>query len=164
MIPRSDTDEYDTLSIIYFSCYYPHDELHKTLISFSSMILPTFAGILLRHGSYYLFLKRSEKSRNWPLHWTIPGGKIENNEDPLECAIRETLEEVGVKIQPHDILQEIIVHATYIDGEKTAYIYLIDTWEGMPDNLEPGLHDAFVWKTLDELPYPLIPHIRVGVE
>lgn len=128
------------------------------------MILPTFAGILLRHGSYYLFLKRSDKSRNWPLHWTIPGGKIEDGEDLITCALRETMEEVGVMIDPSDILSEITVDAHYIDGKKTAHIYLVDTWEGMPDNLEPGLHDEYVWKTLDELPYPMIPHIRVWVE
>jgi 8-oxo-dGTP diphosphatase len=29
---------------------------------------------------------------------TFPGGKVEENENPLECAIRETEEEVGVKI------------------------------------------------------------------
>ncbi|MCY0882615.1 MAG: 8-oxo-dGTP diphosphatase [Acidianus infernus] len=29
---------------------------------------------------------------------TFPGGKVEENETPLECAIRETEEEVGVKI------------------------------------------------------------------
>ncbi len=101
------------------------------------MILPTFAGILLRHGKYFLFLKRSEKSRNWPLHWTIPGGKIENDEDPLECAIRETMEEVGVRIQRNDIIGGTTVQASYIDGKKTVHIYLVDTWEGMPDNLEP---------------------------
>ena len=128
------------------------------------MQLPSFSGIILRHGSYYLFLKRSGKSRNWPLHWTIPGGKIENHEDPLDCAIRETAEEVGVTIEKSDIRAETIVHATYIDGEKTAYLYLVDTWEGMPDNLEPGLHDDFAWRTLDELPYPIIPHIHAGFD
>jgi len=71
------------------------------------------------------------------------------------------MEEVGVKIQRKDIIRETLVEASYIDGKKTAHIYLVDTWEGMPDNLEPGLHDEYVWKTLDELPYPMIPHIRV---
>ncbi len=128
------------------------------------MILPTFAGILLRHGSYYLFLKRSEKSRNWPLHWTIPGGKIEPGEDPLDCAIRETSEEVGVTIKRSDLIETIQVDAQYIDGAKTAYIFLFDTWGGMPDNLEPGIHDGFAWKVFTDLPLPMIPHIRLWIE
>ncbi len=128
------------------------------------MTLPVFAWILLRHGSYFLFLKRSEKSKNWPLHWTIPWGKIEAWEDALECAIRETTEEVGVSIRKTDIIGDIIVHAHYIDGEKTSYIYLVDTWGGMPDNLEPGLHDEMVWKSLMDFPYPMVPHIHEWIE
>lgn len=31
--------------------------------------------------------------------WTLPGGRIETNEKPLECAIRETKEETGLEIE-----------------------------------------------------------------
>lgn len=31
--------------------------------------------------------------------WGFPGGRIEENEQPLEAAIRETLEETGIKIK-----------------------------------------------------------------
>lgn len=127
-------------------------------------ILPVFSWIVLRHGAYFLFLKRSKKNRNWPLHWTIPGGKIEEGEDIIDCALRETLEEVGVRIKKSDILEETTVHTTYIDGEKTAHLFLVDTWEGMPDNLEAELHDSFIWKTLDDLPTPMIPHIHAGIK
>ena len=126
--------------------------------------LPVFSWILLRHGSYFLLLKRSKNNRNWPLHWTIPWGKIEDGETIIDCAIRETLEEVGVMIQKSDILAETTVHTTYIDGEKTAHIFLLDTWQGMPDNIESDLHDEFTWKTLEDLPSPMIPHIRAGIE
>lgn len=39
----------------------------------------------------------------WYGTYTIPKGKIESNENPLEAAIRETYEEVGVKIDLDDI-------------------------------------------------------------
>ncbi len=128
------------------------------------MPLPAFAWVVLRHGSYYLFLERSEKSKHWPLHWTIPWGKIEIWEDPLDCAIRETLEEVGVRVHREKILQSIEIIADYIDGEKRIYLYLTDTWEGMPENLESDVHNICEWRTLDELPYPMIPHIWAGIE
>ncbi len=71
------------------------------------------------------------------------------------------MEEVGVSILETDIIADMTVHATYIDGEKVSYIYLVDTWGGMPDNLEPTLHESLEWRKIEDLPYPLIPHIRV---
>lgn len=128
------------------------------------MSLPSFAGILLRHGQYGLFLRRSEKSKHWPLHWTLPGGKVEPGEDALECALRETLEEVGIRIQKNDIIGSIEVDALYIDGEKRVTLYITDTWEGMPENLELSHHSEMAWIAFSELPYPMIPHIALGIE
>jgi ADP-ribose pyrophosphatase YjhB (NUDIX family) len=39
----------------------------------------------------------------WYGTYTIPKGKIEGHENPIEAAIRETYEEVGVKINVDDI-------------------------------------------------------------
>ena len=39
----------------------------------------------------------------WYGTYTIPKGKLENDENPLEAAIRETFEEVGVRINIDDI-------------------------------------------------------------
>ena len=36
----------------------------------------------------------------WPNHWDMPGGGREGDETPLECALRETWEELGVQIDP----------------------------------------------------------------
>lgn len=39
----------------------------------------------------------------WYGTYTIPKGKLEGNENPIEAAIRETFEEVGIKIDISDI-------------------------------------------------------------
>lgn len=36
-------------------------------------------------------------------YWTLPGGVIDAGETPLEAAIRETKEEVGIALSPEDI-------------------------------------------------------------
>jgi hypothetical protein len=41
----------------------------------------------LKHGSHYYFLRRSEKSRHWPLYWGFPGGKMEIKETLFEAAL-----------------------------------------------------------------------------
>ena len=37
-------------------------------------------------------------------HWTIPGGVIEGNESPIQAAVREVREEVGLDIQVERLL------------------------------------------------------------
>ena len=39
----------------------------------------------------------------WYGTYTIPKGKLEDNENPLDAAIRETYEEIGIKIDISDI-------------------------------------------------------------
>lgn len=36
----------------------------------------------------------------WADHWDLPGGGREGNESPLDCAIRETREELSLTIAP----------------------------------------------------------------
>ena len=49
------------------------------------------AGIVFTDGKHILLLKRNEKHGTW----SIPGGRAEKNETPLEAAKRESKEECG---------------------------------------------------------------------
>lgn len=39
----------------------------------------------------------------------------------------------------------------------------MERWDGTPENLEPKIHKSCGWFTLDELPEPMIPHVREGL-
>ena len=51
------------------------------------------AGLVIRHKDKVLLLLRSKGER--ALTWGLPGGHREDGETPLECAIRESDEELG---------------------------------------------------------------------
>jgi 8-oxo-dGTP pyrophosphatase MutT (NUDIX family) len=66
------------------------------------------APLVERNGKLHvLYESRSEKLRRQPGEVSFPGGRIENNETPEECAVRETMEELGVKRESISVLGEL---------------------------------------------------------
>jgi len=78
-----------------------------------------------------------------------PGGRIESGENPWQCAIRETQEEVGVT--PRDLVERGQLHFQFADGYSlhctvfTASDFsgnLIETDEALP-----------IWTDIEQIPY-----------
>lgn len=120
------------------------------------------ASIILRHGSHFFLIQRSRDSRYWPHYWGFPGGKKEDDEDIFDAAKRELQEETGVSVDACDIISLITIEAHYIDGVRKNTLYLFDNWGGAPENLESKIHSDTGWFTLEDLPYPMIPHVKEG--
>ena len=56
-------------------------------------------------GAEVLLIRRAERGGDpWSGHMAFPGGHIEAGESPLEAAIRETEEEVGLALTRHSTL------------------------------------------------------------
>ncbi|WP_235738686.1 NUDIX hydrolase [Nocardioides alcanivorans] len=55
-------------------------------------------------GAAFLLCRRSSRLRSHPAQWALPGGRIDEGEDPIAAAIRETDEELGVRLGPDDVL------------------------------------------------------------
>ena len=55
--------------------------------------------IIFNDRSEVLLSQRVSKNSDWHGKWQFPGGTIEFGEDPKDTAIRETMEEVGIKIK-----------------------------------------------------------------
>ena len=52
------------------------------------------AGTLIIQEQKLLLIYRNDEE-----HWVVPGGKVENDESPTSCAIRETKEEINVEAE-----------------------------------------------------------------
>lgn len=55
------------------------------------------AAIIERNGKYLLTRRRADSS--YPLFWEFPGGKLEPEEDPHQCVVRELMEELAIVIE-----------------------------------------------------------------
>lgn len=62
------------------------------------------AGVLVRHvdddGPWYFLARRSEHTHRGGT-WAIPGGALDLGESPLDGALREFAEEIGLKLDEH---------------------------------------------------------------
>ncbi len=78
-----------------------------------------------------------------------PGGKLEAGETPLECAVRETQEEVC--ITPTGVEYAGELHFQFTDNNSIhGYVYTATGYEGIPTETEEA--DP-IWCSIDNLPF-----------
>ncbi len=70
--------------------------------------------IVYNSNKEILLLKRSINDSVLPNYWDIPGGTLEDGEDPMSGAIRETIEETGIKIDK----SSLFFYTSNIDTQK----------------------------------------------
>ena len=83
--------------------------------------------VWIRNGKgEYLISQRSEDRPAFPLMWECVGGSAMKGEDSLSAALRETEEEVGVKLSSGDgkIIYSMV--GRVVDGVKFSDI--VDVW------------------------------------
>jgi len=82
----------------------------------------------------FLFIRRTDNG-----NWGLPAGGLEENENILECAKREVLEETGIELLDLEVIgigtqpdQEIVI---YPNGDTTQYFtveFYSKDWRGTP--------------------------------
>lgn len=83
----------------------------------------------------------------------LPGGGIDEGEEPSEALIREILEEVGARIKVTGEVGEIIEVRSEFNLHQTSYCYTGDiTEKGTPNFTEKELEQGFEvhWMSLEE--------------
>jgi mutator protein MutT len=116
--------------------------------------------VLMRKGNQVLLIKRSDKAKFAPGHYSLVGGSVEKGETYRQSLVREVHEEIGATILPADLR---FVHVFYRNGtehELVCCIFECSTWEGKIYNKEPDKHSDLSWFDLDHLPEKMIPAHR----
>ena len=99
----------------------------------------------------FLIVRRSDTDWWRPLHWEIPGGKIDDTDETANhAAIREVQEETGLELIQCRYME------IYKNERITKFYFTSRWWEGdiaIPITQENGVieHDAYKWASIDDL-------------
>lgn len=96
-------------------------------------------------------------------HWAAAAaGHVEAGESVLEAAAREAAEELGISIDPADLVPLCAMHRTVAPhgpiDERVDFFFECRRWAGEPAILESDKSAELRWFALSALPEPVVPH------
>lgn len=110
------------------------------------------AVFIWRDGKFLIYQRAGSHGANT---WSVPGGHLEYGESFADCAAREAIEEVGLKIKDCRFLA-ITNDVFENDNKHYVSIWLEADWaEGEPITTEPEKVLNMHWTTFKNLPSPL---------
>jgi len=128
-----------------------------------------YAGIIVRNNNKVLLCKRNNKGTR-PGEWSIPGGNLNEGENPAEGAMREFYEETHHEVSNEINLVGVIERYTR-DGSKLKgmmYVFLMDENEELHPDLENASdgdeHTECGYFGVNELPSPIGEKMKSLIE
>lgn len=116
--------------------------------------------VLLTRDDGRVLLGRRQATGFADGQYGIPGGHLETGESAPQGAARELKEEIGVIIDPDDLVCAHVAHHQGPEGKtRIGFFFTTTRWQGTPTNLEPDLCADLSWADPDHLPHNTIPYI-----
>ena len=121
----------------------------------------------------YIFLKKDGKiafikrlNTSWmDGYYSLPAGKVEQNESYQECALRESKEEVAVTVAPEDMQHVLSMHRYETDQNNWMDCYfMVEKWAGEPVNAAPEKSSELAWLDPDNLPENVVEGVRFALQ
>jgi len=116
--------------------------------------------MIFKEGKVLLGLRNSDAVKaSSELHgegtWTMPGGKLHFHEGPKEAAIREVLEETGIKVKELNLIS--VSNEIVPDKHFITLGFFCSNFEGEAKAMEPDEIVKWQWFDLNNLPLNIFP-------
>lgn len=123
---------------------------------------PVTVHLLFFRGSQILLLRRFNTGFE-DGNYSVPAGHLDGGETVRGAAVREALEEVGVRIDLNEVEFATVIHRRS-DDERVDFFVHIKKWQGEPFNAEPQKCDELRWYDVGALPENTIPYVRRAIQ
>jgi 8-oxo-dGTP pyrophosphatase MutT (NUDIX family) len=125
---------------------------------------PMDAYVLLERDGKLLMLRRAPGAYAAGL-LCPPSGHVEKDEDAAQAAVRETVEETGVRLRPDQIRCVTVVHHRGPGGQtRIGWFFAAESgWDGEPVNREPAKHAELAWIDPFSPPGDLVAYTWAGL-
>ena len=108
-------------------------------------LLIKVTGAILAEKGLILIAKRKAGSR-LAGKWEFPGGKIEPDESPEDCLIRELKEELSINIKVGSFFGDSIYHYDHLSIQLLTYqVYWVS------GEIQIKVHDRIAWVPISKL-------------
>ncbi len=102
---------------------------------------------IIIHEGRVLVTQRSERMST-PLKWEFPGGKVEPEESPEQCLVRELVEELNIRVEPvHKLDPQPYQYPDFSIRLLPFVARLISGQIVLHEHLD------YQWLTIEELPH-----------
>lgn len=99
--------------------------------------------------------------------YSLPAGHLSGREETfIQAIIRETREEIGVKIEPANLGLVHVMHRKQskpTDETRIDLFFRANKWKGEPRIMEPDRCDDLKWCDPDRLPRNTIPYVKQAI-
>ena len=94
-------------------------------------------------------------------NYGLPSGHLEPNEMVIEALLRETTEEIGIKLNQEDIK---FVHTMHRASNYIDLFFVAKSWIGELKNMESDKCDDLQWFSLNALPENIVPSVKFAIQ
>jgi 8-oxo-dGTP diphosphatase len=87
--------------------------------------------------------------------YSLPGGKVDWNKDPINAAIRETKEETSLDVKDLEFVGYLNNVFPECNKHYITLFFMAHKFSGIPTVMEPSKCAHWTWYDIDNLPTPL---------
>ncbi|MBU0530365.1 MAG: NUDIX domain-containing protein [Nanoarchaeota archaeon] len=125
-------------------------------------LIPTSHLILIKDNKILLLRRYNTGYEDG--NYSVVAGHLDGDETFIHAMIRESKEEAGIILKPHNLEIAHVMHRKVPGEERIDFFIKARDWEGEPRILEPDKCDQLSWFELDKLPENVIPYVRQSIE
>jgi len=129
-------------------------------------VIPTVYLVLTENNR--ILLSRRYNTGFQDGRYSLPAGHLNGREETfIQAMVRETREEIGVRIEPENLELVHVMHRKQskpTDERRINLFFRASKWEGEPRIMEPDRCDDLRWFNLNRLPRNTIPYVRQAIK